>query len=159
MSNIKWPRGSHHHHFKKQISENIDTILNGTILAIDPASVRLGYAVTKKGKVTDQGVIELDQKAPINQRLQDIVYTLQKDKDYDILAVEMIRGKMAHVYLKFSVGAIIGGARAPVCIEVPIHSWKAYAGKEHKKSDDSDAVAMAETLIALAKEIKDEKRI
>jgi Holliday junction resolvasome RuvABC endonuclease subunit len=142
-------------HFKKQVQENLDTILNGTILAIDPASVRLGYAVAKKGEVVDQGVIELDSKAPINQRLQDIVYTLQNDKEYDILAVEMIRGKMAHVFLKFSVGAVMGGAKAPVCIEVPINVWKAVAGKDHKKSDTNDAIAMAETLIALAEELQE----
>lgn len=155
MTKTKWPKGIHFNYFKKQVSENIDTILNGTILAIDPASIRLGYAVAKNSKIVDQGIIELDQKAPINNRLQDIVYTLQNDNEYDILAVEMIRGKMAHVFLKFSVGAVMGAAKAPVCIEVPINVWKAVAGKDHEKSDTNDAVAMAETLIALAKELKE----
>lgn len=158
MSKVKWPLGTHMHKFKEEVGNNIDAILEGEILAIDPASITLGYAVTKKGKVVDSGKIQLDNKAPINERMQDIVNTLQNDAEYDVLAVEMIRGKMAHVYLKWSVGAIVGGTKAPVCIEVPINAWKAVAGKEHKKSDDADAVAMANTLIALAKELKENKK-
>jgi Holliday junction resolvasome RuvABC endonuclease subunit len=143
------------HKFTQEVKANSEAILNGDILAIDPASITIGYAVAKKGKVTDSGIIKLDAKAPINERMQDIVDTLRADEKYDVLAVEMIRGKMAHVYLKWSVGAIVGGAKAPVCIEVPINAWKAVAGKDHKKSDNADAVAMAETLIALAKELKE----
>ena len=152
---IKWPKGSHMQNFRKHVQDNLDTILTGTILAIDPGSVRLGYAVANKGEIVDHGTIELDQRASINNRLQDIVNTLQKDKSYDILAVEMIRGQMAHVFLKFSVGAVMGGAKAPVCIEVPIHAWKAVAGKEHKKTDADDAFQIANTLITLAKELKE----
>jgi Holliday junction resolvasome RuvABC endonuclease subunit len=145
-------------HLRKQVRENLDLILEGTILAIDPASIRLGYAVAEAGEITDQGVIELDRKAPIQTRLQAVVDTLREDREYDVLAVEMIRGKMAHVYLKFSVGAVIGGAKTKVCIEMPINAWKAVAGKDHKKSDDADAVMIAKTLILLAREIREDKK-
>jgi hypothetical protein len=161
---IKYPSGKYFDKFKKEVAANKDAILNGTILTIDPASIRLGYAVAKKGVVVTQGTIELDQKATIQQRLQDIVSTLQEDDKYDMLGIEMIRGQMAHVYLKMACGAVIGSVKAPVCIEVPILVWQAFAMdyfdcdkvkdyKENYKSDDTDARMIAETLIDVARSI------
>ena len=158
MTNIRWPRGLYQAQFRAQIIENLDKVLNGNMLVIDPASKTLGYATTVNGAVIDTGTIELSENIPVNQRLQELVALLYNEAEYDILGIEMIRGKMAHHYLKFSVGAVIGAVHAPACIEVPISSWKAYAGKQHKKSDEADAIAMAETIIALAKEIRDESK-
>lgn len=154
MDKVNWPKGQRMSILKKLAKDNAEGILKGSILAIDPASKSLGYAVTKKGKVVDQGTIQLDARAPINERLKDIVRILQKDGEYSILAVEMIRGRMAHVYLTWSVGAVIGSAKAPVLIEIPIPAWKALAkiDPDYTKSDDADAAKLAETLIALAKE-------
>lgn len=158
MTNIRWPRGTYQLQFRSQVKKHLDKILNGSVYVIDPASVRLGYAITQEGKLDEYGCIEIDGNLPANQRLQEINKIIQNDSDYDILAIEMIRGKMSHHYLKFSVGAIMGAAKPLICIEVPISSWKAYAGKQHKKSDEADAIAMAETIIALAKEIRDESK-
>lgn len=154
---IRWPNGNHMNALRKQVSANIDSILKGTILAIDPASIRLGYAVAKRGEIVEQGTIELDQKAHIGDRLKDIVNILQNDAEYDVLAIEMIRGQMAHAFLKFSVGAAMGGAKAHTHIEVPINAWKAVAGKGHEKDDASDAAMIAKTIITLALELEGDK--
>lgn len=155
---IKWPLGSHQYTFKKKVEEHKDKILNGKILSIDPATISLGYAVAKNGKVVDYGKIILDNKLPINIRLRELMKILQDDEKYDVLVVELIRGKMSHVYLKFAVGVIMAAARAPVAIEVPIQSWKAVAGRGYKKDDDKDAEMMALTVIRLAQEIDAEQR-
>ena len=116
MSDIKWPKGKDHAYLIKEVGKHIDVILNGTFIAIDPASITLGYAVSKSGIVTEQGEIALNARAPINHRLQELVTTLQNDGEYGILAIERIRGNMAHAYLKFSVR--VWWARRPFPIDV-----------------------------------------
>jgi hypothetical protein len=140
------------HFLETQVEKHRDIILNGRIMGIDPGSQSMGYAVAQSGKIEECGVFEMNKKAPIAERLQDIVTTLRKEGKYDLLVVEMIRGKMAHVFLKFSVGAVMGGVQAPICIEMPINAWKAAAGPDHQKSDENDAYAILHALIELAKE-------
>lgn len=155
---IKWPYGSQMHALKKAVKDNLDTILTGKLIGIDPASKTLGYAVSEAGVINDNGTIELDPKQPLNQRLQDLVKTLQKDGEYSILVIEMIRGKMSHAYLKFSVGAVMGGVQAKVAIEVPVNVWRAVAGKDHVKSDANDAHAILNAVLTLAKELDAERK-
>lgn len=154
---IKWPKGSDMARLRKQVEVNIDAILDGTFLAIDPASIRVGYAIFQAGVYKESGTIELNDREPINMRLRDLAFTLDKDGKYDLLAIERIRGQMAHAYLKFSIGAIMAGVNTPSCIEVPINAWKAVAGKDYKKSDEGDAEMIGLTLITLAEEIRDGK--
>ena len=153
---IKFPKGIWHKRFRKDIADNLDIILNGKLLIIDPASVSLGYAVVDAGEVIESGSILLDGKAPIHLRLRDIVETLNQDDEYAVLGVELIRGNFAHAYLKFAVGAVMAGANAKVCIEIPIQSWHPLREADYVKSDALDAELMAKTMITLAKEIQDE---
>ncbi len=150
---IEWPLGKQMERFRKAVNAVRTNILKGNVLVIDPGSHRLGYATTKKGKITGQGVIEVPE-GEIKQRLQSLVLTLQDDFDYDVLAIEKIRGTRAHIYLKWAVGAVVGSVNAPILLEVPIPAWKAVAGPEHYKDDDTDAYAMAETILAVAKELE-----
>lgn len=151
-SEIKWPKGSYMATLRKQVREHNDLILNGSMIAIDPASVRSGYAVTEAGKIIEQGVITVPATLDVGKRLQYIVNTLQEDREYDVLAIELIRGKMAHAFLKFAVGAIMGGVKVQHHIEVPIIAWKAVAGKGYVKEDSEDAAMIARTVVLLAKE-------
>jgi len=137
----------------KQIKLHKNTILTGSVLAIDPASRSLGYAIAEAGEVVEYGSL-VAEDAPINIRLQSIVNVLQEE-EYDILVIELIRGSMAHVYLHWAVGAIVSAVQAPILLELPIHAWKAWVGKEYIKGDDTDANAIAETLLALARESED----
>lgn len=152
MSEIKWPRGLQMATLKKLAQQHRYKILNGTMLAIDPASINVGYAVTKKGEVVETGTINLNPRAEIHHRLQELVNILRADGQYDVLAIELIRGKMAHAYLNFSVGAILGAVNTDVFMEVPINAWKALAGSNHTKSDANDAEMIAKTVITIAKE-------
>ncbi len=157
MSDIKWPAGIQTRQLKRDVTIHKDLILNGKMLSIDPATRTLGYATTEAGTVTEQGTIEIDPKLPINQRLQSIVRLMQAEKQtYDIVLVEMIRGRMAHAYLMFGVGAILGGVDCPIGIEVPICAWKAAAKvlePDYIKSDANDAAMFARTVITMAKEL------
>lgn len=149
---IKWPKGKHMAKFRACAKANKEAILYGKVLVVDPASRRLGYATIEQGQITGQGIIEI-AKGDVQQRLQDLVLTMQGEGEYDVLAVELIRGSRAHVYLQWSVGALVGSTNAHGLIEVPIQAWKAVAGPNHEKDDDEDARAMAETLLALAREV------
>ena len=83
MTNIKWVRGVDMARLKKQVSENIDAILHGKFIAIDPASRTGGFAVYEAGALTESGVIELDKKKDIASRLADIGVILIGDGEYD----------------------------------------------------------------------------
>lgn len=149
---IRWPSGRDFAELKRQVSINKDKINKGRVLVIDPASVKVGFAILEQGEVVQAGTINLPRDVAINNRLRTLAKVLRSGGRFDIVAVERIRGRMAHEYLKWSIGAIISSTRAKVFIEIPIHAWKAYAGKEHSKSDVNDAMAMAGTLLELARE-------
>jgi len=68
------------------------------------------------------------------------------------LVVERIRGRLAHCYLVWSVGMLVSQLGANELLEIPVTVWKKHAGKDHKKSDEADAIAIGECAIALAKE-------
>ncbi len=156
MSDITWPKGSPMRKLRAHVKQHRDAILYGDVLVIDPASINVGYAVLQRGIIIERGTIEVDPELPIKMRLQEIANTLLEDESsYDVMAIERIRGRMAHAYLSFSIGAIMGSVDAPDCIEVPVNVWKAFVGKNHTKGDEEDAVAMAETLVVLATEEKE----
>lgn len=150
---IKWP--AKYNSFYKTIKKQAKVITTGVVVAIDPASGSgsyPGFAVFVEGKLVRSGTVTCDSKLPVNQRLHilyDRINSLEEAPD--VLVIEQIRGHMSHAYLKFAVGMAMTAVRAPVCIEMPINVWKAYVGKTHNKSDENDAIALGETLIALAR--------
>lgn len=144
----------------KLTPEERKVILTGTVLAIDPSSgawsqrykeqSHPGWARFHAGVLVASGVVPMDgKKQNIFQRLRALYDALLAEKP-DVLVVEQIRGTMAHQYLKWSVGVIIASVRASYTIEMPIATWRAYAGKGHKKSDEADAVQIGLTLISIA---------
>jgi hypothetical protein len=150
---IKWVRGVDMARLKKQVEENIDTILHGKFISIDPASRTGGYAVYNAGSLIESGTIQLDTKKDIGDRLAEIGAILIDDDDYDLMAIERIRGGRSHDYLKFSIGAYVASIQAPVVIEVPVNAWKKVTPPDYVKSDENDAIMIGKTLIVLAKEL------
>ncbi len=133
--------------------EAIASVINtGTLLAIDPASKSLGYALYEAGELTSKGKL-VSKKRQVNERLHDLHKQLKnKFKSIDILAVEKIRGSMAHDYLKWSIGVAIVSINSDFMIEVPIQFWKKLREDDYTKDDDNDAELIGAVLVRIAEE-------
>jgi len=148
-----WPRK--YEAMYTRINSLSDTILHGVLLAIDPSSggtSKPGYAIFKAGKLFRAGEIStIPGKAQIGVRLQHVYDEIDKllPTPPDLLAIEMIRGKIAHEYLMFSVGASMAAGRAPETIEVPTNMWKALAKvtPDYTKANDMDSIMIGKCLI------------
>lgn len=143
----------------KQIEEHAEIILEGKMLAIDPSSgsreSKAGYAYFVKGELVESGTIPVDHYLPIHRRLAVMHdFIALKFPDIDILIIEQIRGRLAHIYLAWAVGVAIEAARSEELIEMNIKVWKSYAEKLGiTKSDENDACSIGLTAIHLAEEI------
>jgi len=158
-TDIKWPKGKSIVKFRKSLEPIAETILNGRILAIDPASggsSMPGYAWFDKGELQASGEIALAKKKPIQERLKDLLTVLEtgfNNPPPDILVIEKIRGSRTHHYLFWSIGVTVAGSEAPTILELPIPCWKAVVPDDYEKTDEDDAKYIGQTLIILAKEI------
>ena len=150
---INWVKGKDMERLKTQVGDNLDAILKGKFIAIDPASRTGGYAVYQSGVLIESGTIVLDKNKDAIDRLMELGEILLDDDEYDLMAIERIRGSMAHTFLKFSIGAYVVGIGAPVNIEVPINAWKKVTPPDYVKSDENDAIMIGKTLVVLAKEL------
>lgn len=154
---VKWPQGRSITKFEKVVRTHAISLIHRTVIAIDPGTKSAGYAVFEEGKLTESGVIKVAQTLPINTRLYQIAKGSPK-LPADVLIVEDIgKGAMAHVYLKFAVGAILATYPYSQVLFCPISIWKAYA-KAHgivDKNDELDAQCMGKALIQWAKELTD----
>jgi hypothetical protein len=147
-----WGKGKTIDKAVKDIEQHSDIILNGVVLAIDPASRSLGFATFSSGVLQEKGTL-LSKKGDINLRLQDLATQLQlKCKNVDLLAVEQIRGSHAHDYLKWSIGMAVSNVRAPRFVEVPIQFWKKVVGADYEKNDENDAEMIGKVLVIIAEE-------
>lgn len=134
-----------------QARMHADAILTGRLLAIDPASGGTsspGFAYFHRAELLHSGTIPL-RKDRIQYRLQELFMVLQT-YEADVLVIERIRGAHAHEYLHWSVGVSVAALHPRLLFEMPVSTWKKHAGKTHEKSDENDAVAIGQTLIALA---------
>jgi hypothetical protein len=137
--------------FEAEVRRHAHIILNGTVLAIDPASGGSslpGWAAISKSKMIKSGTLPIPP-GPVQDRLRE-VYEQLETTDPDVLVIERIRGSSAHEHLRWSVGVCIAACRPVILLEMPISTWKKYAGKNHKKGDENDARAIGEALIAIA---------
>ena len=153
---IKWPKGPSIDNFNKIIVKNSTEILYGRVMAIDPGSRSAGYAIFDKGVLIEKGKVTVIGSLSINARLHQIAKEMSKDPPPDILLIEDIgKGRMAHEYLKYSVGAILSGYPTPSLIFYPITIWKAYAKAigMTEKDDDIDAELIGASAIELAKHL------
>lgn len=132
------------------------------VLAIDPSSGSYnkagqqsypGYALFDRGELVESGVIDLDGKnVDIQFRLREIYDCCAEQFEApDVLVIERIRGRKAHEYLKWSISVFITAIRAPILIEMPVTTWRSYAGPNHDKSDENDAIAIGQAAVAIAK--------
>lgn len=134
-----------------------DLILAGTMLVVDPSSgskdSKCGYAYYVAGDLVVSGTVDIDHRLPIEQRLANTFDWFSANYNQpDMLIIEEIRGRLAHVYLLWSVGVIIAAARASQVIEMNIGTWKRRAGDDYVKSDEEDAKAIGRVTIQLAEE-------
>jgi hypothetical protein len=131
-----------------QIENNKDKILNGTVLVIDPASNIVGYALYIKGKLELSGKVMATAKAPIHQRLKEIVSRLPKVTP-DVLGIELVRTTTGHVFMVWAVGAILAHYGVPT-IELPHRMWKEVIDEHYEKDDTVDAIYMGKFMLAKA---------
>ena len=124
------------------------------MLAIDPSSKSMGWALYVASELQNSGVIEV--KSPdVNKRLQEAYDCLQTLEIPDVLVIEEIRGAQSHDYLKYSVGVSMAAIRTPVAIAVPIVAWKAVCKTlpEYYKNDENDAKVIGYTTILRARDL------
>jgi hypothetical protein len=130
------------------------------MLAIDPASGGSslpGWALYESGRFVSGGVIDLRSRDPINVRLQVLMQRLKLDfKDIDMLALEKIRGRQSHEYLKWSVGVTLASCDTPHYVEVPAAIWRAIRPENYVKTDAADAALIGRAVVLLARELQDE---
>lgn len=145
----------------QRIAELRETILTGTLLAVDPStgssSSLPGYALYEKGILVESGVIRVDVAAAKNKRLFEIRRTLQEDFEVpDVLVIEHISAiafgalkynAEAFVGLHRGVGAILSAFNLDTVIEVPPSVWKRKVDEGYTKSDESDAVYIGRYVI------------
>jgi len=158
-TDVKWPKGNEP--FYKDVVKFNDRIFGGCMVVIDPASgssSNPGYAIFSGGKLKSSGDVDVDKRLRVNERLQVIYDHLSKlTKNPDILLIEKLRGRMAPASLMFSVGTAMSAVRSPICIEVPVCVWHAYAGRQYlndKKlgitTDAQDAEMIGLSVVELA---------
>lgn len=138
-------------------------ILSGTLLAIDPSSGSRGsmpgYAFFRAGVCEEWGIIQLDHKQSLKEKLWNLGNWLRvKYPKVDVLIMENIPPFMssagtgfknaAVVNLHKSIGAVFSAVYSSMCIEVTPQSWHAWLrhkGLEdtYDKNDANDALILA----------------
>ncbi len=154
---------------QEDIKKHYQAILEGTLLAIDPASGGSslpGFCYFKQGQFIESGVIRLPQSALIETRLQQLSKTLREQFEVpDVLVIEDIPPFMANkgggfrtrsvVNLHYSVGVILASvntSRIIRCTPVAWRHWVSQHWPDYVKTDENDAVAMARCILHYAKE-------
>jgi len=142
-------------------------VLEGDMISIDPSvgsgSSMPGYAVFKKGKLIDYGIISLNPKLNQFLRLYELGRSLREEfsrTKWDVLVVEAIptvrfqsygRSLSAQVPLHRAVGTVLASVRADHLLEVPPQTWHKFVVPAYSKSDDKDAVAFGYTVLCYAR--------
>lgn len=133
--------------FRKAIAPCAYSILKGKVLAIDPGSNSLGWALFNKGEYLESGVATANPKGKPHSRIISIMHDLCEatDTSIDVLCVEkMFRYNAGLVW---SVGAVIHAKSPDLFVEVPVRMWQARVGADYVKSDEQDAIEIGTTLI------------
>jgi hypothetical protein len=151
---VNWPRGDTVDKFAREV-EKVGTLLRyGSVLAIDPASISVGWAYFENGELQKSGVWDLGKSRPVNLRLQDLLKQLQQLKTPDVLVLERIRGPGAYDQLKYAVGVVQAAVVTPNMVLCPIPVWKAYSKQDPNytvKGDQADAEVIGAATIEFSK--------
>ena len=139
-----------------------DIVLGGTMLAVDPSSgskdSQCGYAYFVAGDMVASGTVPVDHRLPIEQRVAITSDWFAANYNQpDLLVIEEIRGRLAHVYLVWSVGVVIASVRASQLLEMNIGTWKRRAAPGYVKSDIADAQQIGLVTVQLAEEYDTEE--
>jgi len=142
-----------------QIKGHKKEILEGTMLAIDPSSSSArsdpAWALFHKGKLVESGIIPVDKKQPIYEKLReqfDWIYGMYGE-GLDVIAVEKIR--KGHAYLRWSSCLAFLACRAPLVLELSPVTWHNFVGDNYDKSDEQDAITIGECIVHLATKLKE----
>ena len=149
------------------------TILSGRVLAIDPSSGSKesmpGYCLFEAGKFVDSGTIRIEYRQSLQLRLYSLRDTLQREfvpEKPDVLVVENIApmfggadgrsfgATKSVLSLHKSVGVTISCFNCPL-VEVSPMSWRKQIPNGYLKSDESDAIMMALTVLKIASGFKE----
>ena len=133
----------------KLIGQNLDGILDGTMLAIDPGSNSMGYAIFREGEFEISG--ELKGKGVAQKRLHEIADQLVELETPDVLAIELIRKNHTLIW---SIGTTIASVRTQNLIEVPILLWHQLRDEHYEKTDALDAQLIGQCVINRAKMLR-----
>jgi hypothetical protein len=136
-----------------QIIKHSDKILGGTMLAIDPSSTSMGWALFVHGEVYSAGTAK--SEGSVGERLAEIMGQLP-DENLDVLVTEFVRSSTGHIYLVWSNGAAVAKYGPPVVLEVTTGAWKKLVDKSYVKTDVRDATNIGTFAVQLCKEYKDE---
>ena len=156
---VKWAKG--YPALLAKIRQNRDVILNGKLLAIDPASFGSsvpGFAIFEGGVLLTSGTLPRPPgtKRDTYLRLQYLYEQSAKllPGPPDVLLVEEIHKAMAPVQLLWATGVSIAAVRAPVTIEVALNFWKslAKATPGYVKGDAMDAEMIGASVILWAQQ-------
>lgn len=124
--------------FTKEVGKYLNKIIHGRVLAIDPASISMGWAMYFKTELVASGEIVAPKKrADAWQRIGDMVTMLEaQGMVFDVMVIEKL-GK--NVPLIWSVGAAIGALKPQAMIEVHYTVWHPFRAPDYVKSDETDA--------------------
>ena len=152
------------------IRPHLHAIFNGQILVIDPSSgsknSQPGYAIYKYGILQDSGIIQIQYKTGLNNRLYQLSRSLREQFETpDILVTEnippVIMGKsgspggffnMSMLSLQKSIGVVISCFDCPL-IEVAPVSWRRNIPEGYLKTDENDSIMMGFTVLKLASKL------
>lgn len=132
-----------------------DKILNGHMVAIDPGSNSMGYALFVSGRLHYAGSIA--GKGSIGNRLKSMMNQLdgclkELGAHHMVTVVELVRSQTGHHYLTWAAGAAVAALGSEHTLEVSTNLWKKLIGPKYKKTDENDAIAIGELVLAIAKE-------
>ena len=149
-----------------KVSKHAKTILEGTMLAIDPStgsrSSMPGYAWYKKGKLIESGIFEINPGWSRHKRLYEIGHTLREEFEMpDILAIEYIAmvkfqggiSQAAIGALQKAIGAIYAARPWPAVVEIPTSAWRHHKPEEYIKTDEWDAITIGLYCVNISKEV------
>lgn len=151
---IKWPGGHDTANFKRQAQKLLPKLQNGTMLAIDPASNIMGWALYTNMQLQDYGSFRTrPSTAKVNNKLGQIYEFVWAFDNIDVLCIELLKGSKIHRTLQNACGAVKAAQPDAEMIECPIPAWKACTKlwPNYTKTDENDAVMLSITTIAAAK--------
>lgn len=138
--------------FQASLRPHKRAILEGTMLAVDPASISMGWAWFEAGQLIISGEYKAPRSHPPHKRLQSLMEQLVQWTKPNIMAVEKLFKYNSS--LVWSVGAAIVTIQPEDMVEVPIRIWKTLADDTYEKTDQADAELIGKAVIYFARGLK-----